>query len=84
MLEGMSVAVRNLVQSAADPRAMSPTHSARVPSIAAPLDLLGARPHTDVAYLSPAARALAGPEAAAIRAFEPPPPPDGLGLDLRA
>ncbi|MHC5068119.1 MAG: hypothetical protein ACYTF0_05985 [Planctomycetota bacterium] len=68
----MSVSVRQqlIARSDANPRRTPPT--AGVSSHARPLDLLGAKPHKDIVYISDAARALSGPDAARLATFPGP------------
>lgn len=68
---------------------VDPTHrvqhaSARAQSVARPQDLLGAPPHTEIAYISQLARSLAGPEAANLQPPLPELRPAGSTFDARA
>lgn len=75
--------VRDLVLARIDP-SHSALRSQRPTSVAQPLQALGSGQQGAVVYLSAAAEALLGPEAASLTRFDPPPLPRGLGIDLRA
>ena len=71
-ITSMSVSVRQqlIARSDANPQRSPP--QAGIGSHARPLELLGAPPRRDVTYLSDAARALSGPQAARVATFPGP------------